>query len=227
MIYFAFPGYFISSLIVMIFISIVSIIVGSKAKKLQVGDKPGKVMSIFISFIKFFNNFVKNSVGKHWKHVAPMALTLGIYIMLANLSGLFLLDTPTKYTTITLALALFAVITIQSTGIVSRKAKHIKTWFEPMFFMFPINIMSDFTPLISMTLRLFGNIASGAALLTLVYGVSGFFAPIVAVPVHILFDIVFGFIQTVVFVLLTVIFSSNKIEPTDLDINLNKGENVK
>lgn len=222
MIYLAIPGYFISSIIIMTFIAVVCIIVGRKAKKLKVGQQPSKFLSIFINFVKFFNGFVKNNIGKHWRHVAPMALTLALYIFFANISGLFLLDTPTKYTTITLALALFAVITIQSTGIVSRKVKHIKTWFEPMFFMFPINLMSDITPLISMTLRLFGNIASGAALLTLVYGITGYLAPVAALPVHLLFDVGFGFIQTVVFVLLTVIFSSNKIEESDLEINLKK-----
>ena len=146
MIYLAIPGYFISSLIIMIFIAVLCILVGARIKHLKVGDKPGKFVSIFIAFIRFFNGFVKNNIGKHWRHVAPMALTLALYIFTANISGLFLLDTPTKYTTITLALAIFAVVTIQSTGIVSRKAKHIKTWFEPMFFMFPINLMSDITP---------------------------------------------------------------------------------
>ena len=69
---------------------------------------------------------------------------------------------------------------------VSRGFKHVKTWFEPMAFMFPLNIMSDITPLISMTLRLFGNIAR-CALLYMIYNITGI-SPI-AIPLHILFDI--------------------------------------
>jgi F-type H+-transporting ATPase subunit a len=85
--------------------------------------------------------------------------------------------------------------------------------------------MSDITPLISMTLRLFGNIASGAALLYMIYNITGYFSPIAALPLHILFDIGFGLIQTIVFVLLTVIFASNKTDENDLEY-LTKGELV-
>ena len=67
-------------------------------------------------------------------------------------------------------------------------------------------------------MRLFGNIASGAAVLMLIYAVSGP-ATVIAGPVaHAIFDIGFGLIQTIVFVLLTTVFSSNKIEESDLEI---------
>lgn len=215
----------ISIIIIVLFISIISIVVGSKVKKLRIGDKPSKLLTVFITFIAFFNNFVKNNIGKHWKYVTPFVLTLAIYIFIANISSLFLLDPPTKYTAVTAVLALFSIVTVQTTGMVSRGFKHVKTWFEPMAFMFPLNIMSDITPLISMTLRLFGNIASGAALLYMIYNITGYFSPIAALPLHILFDIGFGLIQTIVFVLLTVIFASNKTDENDLEY-LTKGELV-
>ena len=59
-----------------------------------------------------------------------------------------------------------------------------------------------------MALRLFGNIASGAMILTLVYKLTGWFSLIVAPVFHMIFDIGFGLIQAMVIVLLTIIFAS-------------------
>ena len=218
------PGYFISSLIIILALSIFSIWIGSRVKKLKVGDEPGKFVALIIGLIDYINRFVRNNIGKHWRYVAPLVLTLGMYIMIANISGLFLLDSPTKYVSITFSLAVFSFIIVQSTGIVSQKWRHVNTWFKPMFFMAPMNILSDITPLISMSLRLFGNIASGSVLVTLIYRLTGVFSPVVALPFHIIFDIAFGLIQTIVFVFLTVNFASNKVKNTDFDILKDKGE---
>lgn len=216
------PYYIWSSFIIVLVVMICSLIIRHKVNKLKIGDKPGKVMTGVISFVQFMNNYAKNNIGKHWKMLAPIILSLAIFIFLSNISGLFLLDTPTKYATVTLAFAIVSVITIQSVGLRSKGIKHFKTlmgpmwWFSPV--MIPLNILSDLTPLISMTMRLFGNIASGAAVLMLIYAVSGP-ATVIAGPVaHAIFDIGFGVIQTIVFVLLTTVFSSNKIEESDLEI---------
>ena len=153
--------------------------------------------------------------------LVPIILTLALFIFTSNISGLFLLDTPTKYATVTLAFAIVSVVTIQAVGLISKGIRHFKTlmgpiwWFSPV--MIPLNIMSDLVPLISMTMRLFGNIASGAAVVVLIYSASGAFTFITAPIVHTIFDIGFGLIQTIVFVLLTTVFSSHKIDEKDLE----------
>jgi F-type H+-transporting ATPase subunit a len=84
--------------------------------------------------------------------------------------------------------------------------------------MAPLNIISEFTPIISMALRLFGNIASGALLLTLLYKMLGWFSIVITPAFHLIFDIGFGLIQTLVIVLLTIIFASLKVDEADLEI---------
>lgn len=216
------PFYIWSSLIIVLIVTIFSILIGRKVNQLKIGQKPGKIITGIISFVEFMNNYAKNNIGKHWKFLAPIILSLAIFIFLSNVSGLFLLDTPTKYATVTLAFSIVSVLTIQAVGLKSRGIKHFKTlmgpmwWFSPV--MVPLNIMSDLTPLISMTMRLFGNVASGAAVVALIYSVSGVFTVITGPIVHAIFDIGFGIIQTIVFVLLTTVFSSNKVETSDLEI---------
>ncbi|MFP4177594.1 MAG: F0F1 ATP synthase subunit A, partial [Acholeplasmataceae bacterium] len=190
-------------------------IVGMRVKRLDVREKPSKFMTVFISTIDFFNNMIKDYIGKHWRFVAPLTLTLAVYVLFANVSGLFALDTPTKYTSITFSLSIASFIIVQVTGFVSQSFRYLKGLFEPYAVMFPLNLMSDITPILSMALRLFGNIASGSVMLILIYRFTGWLSPLITPAFHLIFDIGFGIIQMVVLVLLTVIFASIKVSEDD------------
>ena len=212
------PGYFQTSIILMAVISVFAILVGYRVSKLNPNAKPNLFLVGIISFIDMFNKFVKGHVGKNWKFLTPIVLTMAFYIAVSNLSGLVAINAPTKYTAITFSLSITAFFVIQITGFISQSWKHFLGVFKPFPFMFPLNLMGEFTPIISMALRLFGNVASGALILTIVYRGAGWFSLLFTPVLHMLFDIAFGLIQTLVFVLLTVIFASQKIDEADLEI---------
>ncbi len=212
------PGYFQTSIIIMGIISIFAIIVGYFVSKLDAKAKPNLFMVGIISFIDMFNKFVKGHVGKNWKFLTPIVLTMAFYIAVSNLSGLVAVNSPTKFTAITFSLSITAFLVVQLTGFISQNWRHFLGVFKPFPFMFPLNLMGEFTPIISMALRLFGNIASGALILTIVYRGAGWLSLLFTPFLHLLFDIAFGLIQTLVFVLLTVIFASQKIDEADLEI---------
>lgn len=209
------PGYFYTSLGIMTFIAVISVIVGSKIKKMDVRQTPSKFMTLFISLVEFYNNMIKGYIGKHWKFVAPVTLTLAIYVLLSNISGVFALDSPTKYTSITFSLSITSFIIVQTTGFISQSWRHLLGLFKPFVPMLPLNLVSEFTPIISMALRLFGNMASGSVFLVLIYRGAGWFSVFIAPAFHVIFDIGFGFIQAIVLILLTVIFASNKVSESD------------
>ncbi len=209
------PGYFYTSLGIMAFIAVISIIVGIKVKKMDVRQTPSKFMTLFISLVEFYNNMIKGYIGKHWKFVAPVTLTLAIYVLLSNISGVFALDSPTRYTSITFSLSIASFIIVQTTGFISQSWRHLLGLFKPLAPMFPLNVVSELTPIISMSLRLFGNVASGSVFLVIVYRGAGWLSIFIAPAFHIVFDIGFGFIQAVVIVLLTIIFASNKVSESD------------
>lgn len=209
------PEYAWTSLGIMAFIALLSIVVGMRVKRLDVRDKPSKFMTAFISMIEFFNDMVKGYIGKQWRFVAPITLTLALYVLLANISGVFTLDTPTKYTSITFSLSIASFIIVQMTGFLSQSFRYLKGLFEPYAFMFPLNLVSDITPILSMALRLFGNIASGSVLLILIYRFTGWVSPLITPAFHLIFDIGFGIIQMIVLVLLTIIFASIKVSEND------------
>ncbi len=212
------PVYFYTSLGIVLFISIFSVVISIKVNKMDVRDKPGKFMTVIISFIEMMNNFIKGYIGKHWKFLAPPVITLALYVFVSNVSGLIALDSPTRYTAITFSVSITAFVLIQATGFKSLGWKHLLGIFKPLAPMAPLNIVSEFTPILSMALRLFGNIASGALLMTIIYGATGWLSIIVAPAFHLVFDIGFGLIQTMVVVMLTVIYSSMKVDESDFDI---------
>ena len=77
----------------------------------------------------------------------------------------------------------------------------------------PTNLLSILSPLISLSMRLFGNILSGSILMYLVYQLTGyisgllinfnFLGPVIAPWLHCYFDVFAGCIQTLVFVTLS------------------------
>ena len=211
------PAYFLTSLGIILFLIILSIWVGSYVSKLDVRDKPNKFVTLIIQFIDFFNNYVKGYIGKHWKFVTPITLTLALYVALANISGIFALDAPTKYTSITFSLSIISFVVVQATGFISQSWKHLLGLFKPLWPLFPLNVISDLTPILSMALRLFGNIVSGSVILLLVYELTGWASLAVAPAFHLVFDIGFGLVQTLVLVLLTIVFASIKIDEEDLN----------
>lgn len=78
--------------------------------------------------------------------------------------------------------------------------------------MLPMNIISEISLPISLCLRLFGNIISGSVIALLIKGFAGWWAIPIMPVVNIVFDIGFGLIQTAVFVILSIIFTSMKIK---------------
>lgn len=210
----AITPYFFASLFIMTIIAVYVSAIGAAVERLG-GKEPNKFLYWHIKVVDSVNTFLKQNIGIHWRTAAPYIFTLIFFILFANISGIFGLITPTAFTAITVPLTLFSLYCKHQIGLKSRKIKHFKGLFEPVSIMFPINLLSEFTPILSMSFRLFGNIVSGGILLSLVYSLLGGLSPFVTPIMHFIFDILFGCIQTLVFVLLTVIAISQKTEDTD------------
>ncbi|MDD2823277.1 MAG: F0F1 ATP synthase subunit A [Candidatus Daviesbacteria bacterium] len=82
---------------------------------------------------------------------------------------------------------------------------YIKHWFSlnpVILFVGLLEIVSEFTKLVSLSLRLFGNIFAGEVVLSTI---SSMFAFIVPLPFYFL-EIIVGFVQAAVFMMLTLVF---------------------
>lgn len=181
-------------------------------------DKPAKGITLILeSFVKMMNGFTKEMLGKRWRALAPYFISLAIYIFVANISGLFGFTPPTVSLSVTFALGMVTFFLIQIFGIKANGVKgYVKDLCSPVV-MTPMNIISEISVPISLGVRLFGNILSGSIISILLYSFLGWFAVFITPPVHALFDVLFGFIQTFIFLMLTAVNIGNKFSENDFE----------
>ncbi len=206
-----------SSIWVTLFLIILIIILRIKMRN-YTADKPAKGIILLVElFIGMMNNFAKEMFGKRWRSLAAYFVTLAIFLFTANISGLFGLTPPTVSLSVTLAMSLITFFMVHFWGIRSSGfGGYLKGICSPIP-MTPLNIISELATPISLSFRLFGNILSGSILLSLVYGFFGWFAVPVTPVLHAIFDIAFGLIQTLVFVMLTGVFIGNKLDESEFE----------
>jgi len=120
------------------------------------------------------------------------------------------LRSPDADLNMTLSLALVTFTIVQIAGIRAHGVKgRIKHMAQPAFIL-PIEIISEFSRIISLSARLFGNVFAGEVLLGVMYAMANaikiaiipFFFPVI----FIFLELLFGAIQALVFALLTLIY---------------------
>jgi len=112
----------------------------------------------------------------------------------------------------TLALAVISVLSIQYFSIkylgIKKYLHKFFNFSDPIsFFVGILDILSEFSKVLSFAFRLFGNIFAGEVLLTIV----AFLVPVLASFPFIGLEIFVGFVQALVFSMLTAVFISGAI----------------
>ena len=207
------------SLIIITALCLFFIYAGKKVMAADPLEKPKGIVLVCETGVEMVYNYMKSIMPSQFeKSYYPYFAMLFVYLIVANLSGLIGFDAPTSNYSITLAMTLITFILIQYNAF---KKKGGLTYIKELVWP-PTNILSAISPLISLSMRLFGNILSGTILMGLVYQFTGwlsgmilpvnFFGPILAPVLHAYFDVFAGCIQTLVFVTLSSILIAIEAE---------------
>ena len=198
------------SLIIMTILSIFFVLVGRKVKVADPTKRPKGVVLVCETGVKMIQDYMETLMpSKFSKNYYPYFAMMFIYIFISNISGLFGFEAPTSNYSITLALTTITFCLIQFNAI---KKQGLLSYIWGAVWP-PTNLLSILSPLISLSMRLFGNILSGSILMYLVYQLTGyisgllinfnFLGPVIAPWLHCYFDVFAGCIQTLVFVTLS------------------------
>ena len=198
------------SLIIMTILSIFFVLVGRKVKVADPTKRPKGVVLVCETGVKMIQDYMETLMpSKFSKNYYPYFAMMFIYIFISNISGLFGFEAPTSNYSITLAITIITFTLIQYNAL---KTKGVFTYIKDIIWP-PTNILGTLAPLISLSMRLFGNIVAGSILLSLIYSFTGylsqyvinfnFLGPVIAPIFHAYFDVFAGFIQTLVFVTLS------------------------
>ncbi|MGJ7457753.1 F0F1 ATP synthase subunit A [Halomonas sp. MA07-2] len=141
------------------------------------------------------------------RHVLYFSGTLFLFIALSNLLLVVPGFTPpTSSLSTTAALALSVLIAVPLFGITRQGiGGYLKTYIQPSIIMLPFNIISEFSRGISLAIRLYGNVMSGAVIAGILLGVAPFFFPVVMDVLGLLT----GLIQAYIFAILATVYISS------------------
>ncbi len=207
------PAQVISSVVIIFVLCMLAIVLSFFIKRIDINKKTPLWLIPFLWIVDIVNSFIKQNIGIRWKSYAPWFFTLIIFIFFANSSSIYLLENPTGYLLITFTLSMMTFFVIQGTNMRCNGFRgYLKSFCDPNPIMLPMNVISELSLPISLCLRLYGNVISGAAISILIKGAFGWFSIPVMPLINALFDIAFSIIQVAVFVILSIIFTSMKID---------------
>jgi F-type H+-transporting ATPase subunit a len=174
---------------------------------------PGRMQNVMETILGGFDDLLTETMGPEGRKFFPLIATLGLYILTSNLLGLFPgFESPTANLNTTVSMAVVVFITTHVVGIRLHGFKYVKHFLGPIWWLTPlmlvIEIVSHLARPLSLSVRLFGNIMGEDKVLAVVVLLVPFLVPL---PVFVLM-IFTSFIQTVVFMLLAMMYIAGAME---------------
>lgn len=190
---------------------------------------PSRFQALVEFPIEWIAGIVKGTGGKRWKEFVGLVIAIFLFVLVANFIGLLpgvgvvgiehegehgdtvlvpFVRAAAADLNFTLGLALIAFVAFIGWGIrANGLGGYLKEVFiaEPAYMtplLTPIHIISELSRLISLSMRLFGNVFAGEVLLAVILALIPIFIPVVFLGL----EVIFGFVQALVFALLTMTY---------------------
>ncbi len=204
----------VTILITTVFISVISYIYYYKVKRMKPDEDPRGIVLVVELIIKSVEKIVVDVLGVKYKNLTVYLLYVMGYILIGNWLSIIGLEPQSSMYTVTLSMALVTFI-----GIYYIAIKFQKLLFFKKFIINPLELITQFAPLISLSFRLFGNILGGSIILAMLYGVTtnilsnipiigqmNLLIGVIGPFLHIYFDLFAGSIQALIFGTLTLVY---------------------
>ena len=196
------------SWIVMAILIIFSIFVKKNIKNKKLNNKSISTLQVISELvIDFIEKQINIGTNIGTNIIFPFISTLFLFIIFANLISLLpFSSSPTGSLSTTVALAITTFIFAILIGIKEKGLCFFKKYFEPIFIMAPINIVGDIAKVVSMSIRLYGNITSTSVVIAIMLEIT-FLSVGFPVLINIL-SMISGIIQAYIFSTLAIMMMS-------------------
>jgi F-type H+-transporting ATPase subunit a len=201
------PPYLVMVLLIVVVMTALSLIVRSRLSV----ENPGKFQIVLEDGLRAVLDLLGQWIGPKGHRFLPLIATFGVFILLGNYMGLIPgLMAPTSSINVTLGCALTTWVYYHYQGIKENGiVKYIAHFWAPPgapwwigFIMFPIEIISHTSRIMSLSLRLFGNIFGEELVIVILFSLVPFVIPL---PMMFL-GLITGGLQAFIFVLLSIIY---------------------
>jgi F-type H+-transporting ATPase subunit a len=194
----------------------------------RAGIVPSRLQAIVEFPVEWMSSIVRTSGGRHWTGFVAYVLGLFVFILVANWIGILpgvgtiglihhaedgstelvpFIRAASADLNFTLGLAIVSFITFVAWAIRVRGVRgYVKelrgepSYMAPL--MMPIHVISELSRLISLSMRLFGNVFAGEVLLATMLAL----VPLLVPAVFMGLELIFGFVQALVFALLSMTY---------------------
>ncbi len=201
------PDFIVMIYLVVAFLIVIALILRSRLSV----DNPGKLQIVFEDAVGGLRGMLADIIGPKGPDFLPLVGSVGLFILLGNWAGLIPgLMAPTSSINVTLGCAITVWMYYHIQGFkeqgVGAYLKHFAAPpGAPLFIapiMLPIEIISHFSRVLSLSLRLFGNIFGEELVILILFSIVPFFVPL---PMMFL-GVITSSLQAFIFVMLTMIY---------------------
>jgi F-type H+-transporting ATPase subunit a len=211
------PNSFSMELLVFFFLLVIFFLVRSRLSV----ESPGGLQHAFEGLEGFVVGQSREIIGHHSEPYTPFFAIIFIFILVANLIGLIPgLESPTGVPVVPLGCAICSFFYYHAQGFKHAGLKYLLHFFGPpmegmpllaripmAILMLPIEIVSHFARLLSLTVRLWANIFAGDLITLVFFSMIPIGVPIIFSGLH----IVVAVLQAYVFMLLSIIYVSGAV----------------
>jgi F-type H+-transporting ATPase subunit a len=201
------PNYLVMTLLIVIGITLTCLLMRSRLSV----EHPGKFQILLEDGVMSVVGLLEEWIGPDGRSYLPLIATLGLFILIGNYAGLVPgLMAPTANINVTLGCAITTWVFYHLQGIRKQGAwGYLKHFMVPPgahwsigFIYFPIEIISHSSRLLSLSIRLFGNIFGEELVIVILGSIIPFIVPL---PMMFL-GLITGGLQAFIFVLLSTIY---------------------
>ena len=173
-------------------------------------ENPGPVQHLAEMTDEFVSGQAEQIIGHGFEQFTGYLTVILLFILLANLMGLLSpwLESPTASPVVPLGLALVTFVFYHYHGVRANGFGYIKQFLGPVWWLYPlllpIEIISHFARVLSLTVRLYANMFAGDLLTLAFFSLIPIGVPLVFLSLHLGVAV----IQAYVFMLLSAIYLS-------------------
>jgi F-type H+-transporting ATPase subunit a len=193
---------------------------------------PDRLQSVGEVAYEFVANMVRDSAGKEGMKYFPVIFTIFVFVLALNMLGMIPLPglgafAVTSHLIVTFALAAFVFIGVTLIGIAKHGFRFLKL-FVPAgvpavlyILITPIEIISYFTRVVSLSVRLFANMMAGHTMLAVFgsfvvgLGLIGGWVPLLFMVFIVGLEVLVAFLQAYVFAVLSTIYLNDALHAAD------------
>jgi F-type H+-transporting ATPase subunit a len=201
------PPHLVMTMVIVLGITVMALVMRSRLSV----EHPGRFQILLEDGVMAIVGLLEEWIGPDGRRFLPLIATFGLFILLGNYAGLVPgLMAPTSNINVTVGLAITTSVYYHLQGLkkqgIVNYLKHFAAppgapvWLAPI--MLPIEVISHSSRLLSLSLRLFGNIFGEEMVIVILGSIIPFVIPL---PMMFL-GLITGGLQAFIFVLLSIIY---------------------